>query len=225
MKKGKIIVIEGIDGSGKATQTHLLHLKLLKKGIKTEILDFPQYKTFFGKLVARYLKNHFGKISPYLASVLYAANRMEFKEKLLAWLNQGKIVVLNRYVSSNQIHQAAHIDNKTERNKFVNWIGKMEYNVIGLPRPDLILFLNVPAEISYKMIEKKDKISRVYIEGSKRDILESDLEHQQRALKQSFQMLEKYYKWERIDCAKNNKLLPKNEIAGLIWQHVLKLIK
>jgi len=225
MKKGKLIIIEGIDGSGKATQTHLLYKKLKKSGANAEMLDFPQYKTFFGKLVASYLKNQFGKISPYLASVLYAANRMEYKDKLVKWLNEGKVVVLNRYVSSNQIHQAAHIDNRSERNQFVNWIGKMEYEVIGMPRPDLVLFLNVPVELSYKMIEKKNKLARAYIQGSKRHILESDLEHQQSALKQSFEMLEKHYKWAQINCSKDGKLLPKETISALIWQHVSKLIK
>ena len=225
MSKAKLIVIDGTDGSGKATQAALLVKSLKKHMINAVGLDFPQYQTFFGKLVAQYLKNHFGRISPYLASVLYAANRMEFKDKLYAWVKEGKTVVLNRYVSSNQIHQAANIDTKKERNKFVKWIGKMEYEIIGLPKPDLVVFLNVPAEISYKLIEQKEPQARRYAEGAKRDLLESDLEHQQRALTQSFDMLNKHYKWLQIDCVKKGKLRSKEDISEEIWQSVNKLLR
>lgn len=225
MKKGKIIVIDGTDGSGKATQAKLLYQKLKKSKIPTEVLDFPQYQTFFGKLVSKYLKNQFGKISPYLASVLYAVNRLEFRDKINLWLKQGKIIILNRYVSSNQIHQAAHIDNRKERKNFVKWIGQMEYEVMGMPKPDLVLFLNMPTEFSFKLILKKDAKARAYIEGAKRDMLESDYTHQQQALKQSFEMLNSHYKWEKIDCVQNGKLLIKQTISDQIWQQVSKLIK
>lgn len=225
MSKGKLIVIEGTDGSGKATQTKLLVANLRKHKVKAVGLDFPQYQTFFGKLVARYLKNEFGKIDPYLAAVLYADNRLEFRDKIIQWLKQGFTVVLNRYVSSNQIHQAAHIDSRSKRNQFVKWIGKMEYEIMGLPKPDLTLFLNVPPEISYQMIEKKDKKARTYVQGSKRDLLESDFEHQKSALKQSLTLLKHDSKWTRIDCAKQNKLLPKEGIAIKIWLQVKKLVK
>ena len=218
-------MIDGADGSGKATQAELLYQKLKKNRIRTEILDFPQYQTFFGKLVSKYLKNQFGRISPYLASVLYAVNRLEFRDKITKWLEEGKVVVLNRYVSSNQIHQAAHIDNRKERKNFVKWIGEMEYKVMGMPKPDLVLFLNMPVEIAFKFIEKKDLLARQYIDGAKRDMLESDLVHQEKALKQSFEMLNSHYKWEKIDCVQKGKLRTKNEISDIIWQYVVKLVK
>lgn len=218
MKKGKLIVIDGTDGSGKATQTTLLVKALKKHKIPAQGLDFPQYQSHFGKLVARYLKNEFGRLDPHIASVLYAVNRLEYRDKLRQWLKEGKTVVLNRYVSSNQIHQAANIDNKTKRREFVSWIGKMEYETLGLPRPDLVLYLSVDPVVAYELVVKKDAKSRRYVGGSKRDMLEADLEHQRRAIKQSLDMLKsKNYKWKKIECMEKGKLLSKQEIASKIW--------
>ena len=225
MSKGKLIVIDGTDGSGKATQTKLLLQQLRKKRISAEALDFPQYETLFGKLVARYLKKEFGALDPYVASVLYAANRLEFRDKIISWLKQGKNVVLNRYTSSNQIHQAAHIDSKAERKRFVDWIGQMEYKIMGLPKPNLVVFLNVTPEIAYKLIENKDKKTRKYIQGAKRDWLESDLEYQRRAVKQSTEVLNRSYKWTKIDCVQHEVLLKKEEIAQMVWHEVSKLLR
>lgn len=222
--KGKLIVIDGTDGSGKATQTKLLVARLKKNRIPAEGLDFPQYRTFFGKLVARYLKNEFGKINPYLAAVLYADNRLEFKDKILGWLREGKVVILNRYVSSNQIHQAANIDSKKERRQFVDWISEMEYKIMGLPKPDKIIYLNMPPEIAYQLVLKKDKLSRQYINGDKQDMLESDLEHQRKATKQAMSLLDSHYDWAEIKCAENGQLLPKQAIAESVWQVASKLL-
>lgn len=222
--KGKLIVIDGTDGSGKATQTKLLVARLKKNRIPAEGLDFPQYRTFFGKLVARYLKNEFGKINPYLAAVLYADNRLEFKDKILGWLREGKVVILNRYVSSNQIHQAANIDSKKERRQFVDWISEMEYKIMGLPKPDKIIYLNMPPEIAYQLVLKKDKLSRQYINGDKQDMLESDLEHQRKATKQAMSLLNSHYDWAEIKCAENGQLLPKQAIAESVWQVASKLL-
>ncbi len=225
MKKGMLIVIDGTDGSGKATQTELLLKRLRKEKIAAKALDFPQYQSLFGKLVARYLKKEFGALDPYIASVLYAANRLEFKEKIREWLAQGNVVILNRYTSSNQIHQAAHISSPIQRKEFVKWIGKMEYEIMGLPKPDGVVFLNVSPEIAYKLVAKKDAKSRKYIQGAKRDWLESDLEYQKRALKQSFSMLDQNYTWTKIDCIKQGKLLDRQVISEMVWQQVSKLLK
>ncbi len=229
MKKsqlGKLIVIDGIDGSGKGTQTALLVSRLKKAGIKAVGLDFPQYETLMGRLIAEYLGGKYGIINPYLVSVLYAANRYEFKGTILSWLEHGFIVVLNRYISSNQIHQAANIDSKKERQQFVSWIAKMEYGTFGLPHPDLIFFLNLPAEVSYELVVKKSKRARAYIKGTKRDILESDLEHQRKALKQAHEVLKHYgEKTVVVECFEKGKLLDRNEISDKIWQAISKLVR
>lgn len=224
MKKGKLIVIDGTDGSGKATQTDLLVNNLRRHKVATKGIDFPQYETLFGKLVARYLKKEFGTLDPHVASVLYAANRLEFRDQLKTWLKQGKVVVLNRYTTSNQIHQAAHIDSKTKRQEFVQWIGKMEYDIMGLPKPDVVIFLNVDPEIAYKLVEKKDAKSRRYIQGAKRDWLESDLDYQRRAVKQAPEVM-RNYNWREIKCTDKGVLFSKKEISDMVWHEVAKLLK
>ena len=124
MKKGFFIVIDGTDGSGKATQTKLLAEKLKKSGRKVKTIDFPQYENnFFGKMVGRYLSGEFGKsseVSPYLASILYAGDRFEEKETIEKWLNEGFVVIADRYASSNQIHQGGKISNSAKRKEFLD---------------------------------------------------------------------------------------------------------
>lgn len=225
MPKGKLIVIDGSDGSGKATQAELLVKRLRKNKIPAEGLDFPRYETFFGQLVARYLKNEFGRLNPYLASVLYAVNRLEFKQKITSWLNTGKTVVLNRYVSANQIHQAANIPNRTERERFVKWISEMEYGVLGLPKPDMILFLHVDPIVAHRLVAQKTAKARKYAAGSKYDVLEADLDHQRNAIKQSLKLLDTNYEWRKIDCMDKTRLLTKDEVATKVWYELKKLLK
>jgi dTMP kinase len=225
MLKGKLIVIDGTDGSGKATQAELLVKRLRKNKIQAEDLDFPQYETLFGQLVARYLKNEFGRLNPYIASVLYAANRLEFKDKITGWLKSGKTVILNRYVSANQIHQAANIENRFERERFVKWIGQMEYGIFGLPKPDLILFLHIDPVTAHKLVAQKDAKSRKYAAGSKYDVLEADLDHQRKAIQQSLKLLNSEYEWRKIDCMNKTSLLTKEEISDKVWVEVKKLLK
>jgi dTMP kinase len=225
MPKGKLIVIDGTDGAGKATQAALLIKRLQKNKIPAEGLDFPQYKTLFGQLVARYLKNEFGRLNPYIASVLYAANRLEFKDKILSWLKTGKTVVLNRYVSSNQIHQAANIANRAERERFVKWISEMEYDNMGLPKPDLVIFLNIDPVVAHRLVAQKDARSRKYASGAKYDVLEADLDHQRNAIKQSLKLLDTHYEWRKIDCMDNTRLLTKDEVGEKVWNEIKILLK
>jgi dTMP kinase len=224
--KGKLIVLDGLDGSGKATQTKLLVQRLKKKRYKVAITDFPQYySSFFGRVVGRYLSGEFGKanqVSPYLASILYALDRFEAKEKMEKWLDEGRMIVSNRYVSANQIHQAAKIKGKKEKEEFLKWLSRMEFNIFGIPRPDLILFLNVPYHIGQGLVIKKG--TRGYLGGVKRDIHESSKSHLTAAQKQVFHLVKKYSKWKRIDCVKNGKLLIKKQIADLVWEKVRRIL-
>ncbi|HLC66288.1 MAG TPA: thymidylate kinase, partial [Candidatus Nanoarchaeia archaeon] len=132
MVRGKLIVLEGIDGSGKTTQTKMLVARLKREGYAVETIDFPQYyTTFFGKMVAQYLRGEFGaldQVSPYLAAILYAGDRFERKEQLEQWLAEGKIVIANRYVSANMGHQASKIP-RSKRAVFVQWLDQLEYGV------------------------------------------------------------------------------------------------
>lgn len=220
MPKGKLIVIDGTDGSGKATQSRLLFKNLQRHRIKAALLDIPVYESFTGRLVSRYLNNEFGRLNPYLASILYAINRFQQKDKILTWLKEGRIVILNRYVTANQIHQAAHFKTRKERNQFVKWIAELEYDVFGLPKPDLVIIINMPVEVAYKLIQKKTPKQRKYVAGSKGDLLESDLEHQREALQQALRVLKSSKVWKKIDAVHNSKLLSKDEIAKQIWDLV-----
>jgi len=224
---GKLIVLDGTDGSGKATQTKILVKRLKEKGFKVRTLDFPQYyKTFFGRMAGRYLKGEFGGVSevgPYLASVLYAADRWQAKEEMGEWLKQGRIIISNRYVSANQIHQAAKIRNKKEKEKFLRWLDELEFKVFKIPRPDIVLYLYVPYKIGQKLVDKKGY--REYIGKKKKDIHEVSREHLKRAEKQGLELTQKYKNWTKVNCVHNNKILPRKVIAEKVWEIVRKILK
>lgn len=145
MAKGKFIVIDGIDGTGKATQAALLVQRLRREGKKAKAVEFPNYyKNFFGKLLGEYLSGKYGdfiEMDPHVASVLYAADRFESSGQIRRWLAAGYTVVADRYVSANQIHQGSKITDEADRRLFLHWLEKMEYEVFKIPRPDLILYL------------------------------------------------------------------------------------
>lgn len=218
--KGKLIVIDGTDGSGKATQSRLLFKRLRRHHIKTALMNIPIYDSFTGQLIARYLKNEFGRISPYLAATLYAINRFQQKDKILNWLKEGRVVILNRYVTANQIHQAAHLKTKRERNLFVKWIAELEYNILGLPKPDLVILINMPVNVAYLLVQKKSPKERRYAAGSKGDILESDLGHQKEALKQAMVISKNTRLWKKVDAVERGELLSKEMVSDKIWNIV-----
>jgi len=225
MKNGKLIVIDGTDGSGKHTQTVLLLKNLRRHGYKVATLDFPHYENFFGSLVGKYLAGNFGdptKISPYLASVLYGADRFESSGKIKKWLGEGRVVILDRYVSANQIHQGAKIHNAKERKQFLTWIDKMEFGVFGLPRPDMILYLHVDPEIARKLVAKK--AARQYINGKKRDGHEKNRAFQRASVRQSLNLVHSMNKWKKIECVAHGQILPPEEIAEKIWTAVSNII-
>lgn len=223
---GKLIVIDGIDGAGKATQTKLLIERLEKAGYKTATLDFPQYyNNFFGKLTGRFQNGEFGDpltVNPYLASVLYAADRWETKEKLEKWLIEGRIVILDRYVSSNQIHQGGKISDSEEKKIFLDYLEEMEFKVFNIPKPDAVIFLNVPYEISQKLVVKK--IKRLYVRGGKQDMVEQSKSYQEGAYRQSLEMVKKYNNWNEINCMEDGKLMSLELISQKIWEKVRVLI-
>ncbi len=226
--KGKFIVIDGTDGSGKATQVKLLVKRLKKEGRPVETIDFPRYyNNFFGKFIGQCLAGDYGNflaVSPYFASVLYAADRFESAGQIRKWLAQGEIVIADRYTSSNQIHQAAKIKNFKERKKFLDWLEKMEFEVFKIPRPDAIIYLNVPVKTSQQLLEKKEKSQRRrYLKNGGKDIHESDIKYQQDAKESALALVRKRNNWIRIDCSKNGGLMTKKEIHNLIFNK-LKLM-
>lgn len=205
-----LIVIDGIDGSGKTTQTEILVKRLKKDGHPVETLNFPQYHQFFGRIVKKFLNGEFGQINqvdPHLASVLYALDRWQARNKINYWLKQNKIVILNRYTTSNLIHQTIKIKGKKQR-QFINWLNKMEYEILSLPKPDLVLYLYLPYKLSYALITKR---------GNKKDIHEADLNHLNAAAAQGLKLAQTKKNWKLVQCNKGEKILTREEIAEKIW--------
>ena len=216
---GKLIVIAGTDGSGKRTQTDLLVARLRDEGFPAETLAFPQYEaSFFGQVVARYLRGEFGDadaVSPYLASVLFALDRWEARERIAGWLRAGKVVVCDRYVSANAGHQAAKLQDPAERVAFLAWLYRMEYDVLGLPRPDLTLYLHVPWRVARDLVGRKE--DRPYLRGAKRDIHEEDDTHLARAEAAYEELASAEPNWRRIECVREENLLSPDEVSELVW--------
>lgn len=219
MARGRLIVIDGSDGVGKATQTKLLVERLRRKGKWVETLDFPQYKAnFFGAFIGECLSGKQGdflKVDPYIVSVLYAADRWESKAKIERWLREGAIVVLDRYVSANQMHQGGKIKGAKARAAFLKWLDRMEHKIFGLPRPDLIMYLNVPFKLSLKLIKKR---------RGKKLLPEKNPRHLAETLESALRLIARNSKWKRIDCARRDHVLPRGEIHEKIYECVRKTI-
>lgn len=225
MEKGKFITIEGLDGSGKKTQLDLLVKYCQEKKIKTITVDFPQYyKSFFGKLVGRYLKGEFGEVnqvSPYLASLTYAGDRWQAKEKMDKALKEGKLLLANRYTSSNMAFMGAKIKSRVARDKFIKWLMKLEWQVYGIPEPDLVIFLSLPPEIGQKLVGKKGR--RKYV-GNKnsRDIHERNLAYLKKVTRVYLSLCQRFDNWLKIDCMdKKGNLLSIEEIH----KKIVKVLK
>jgi len=207
--KGKLVVIDGTDGSGKGTQTELLLKYLDENKIKNKYIDFPRYYTsFHGQMVGRYLAGEFGSLessSPYLTSLFYAMDRLTARDEIVDWLEEGNTVIANRYTTSSMAFQTARID-KQKREEFLKWLYEMEYKEHKLPKEDLVLFLYVPVEISQKLIEQKAK--REYAKGQKKDINEANVAYQKEVLGLYLELAKKNKHWEVIKCtdAKGNLL-------------------
>jgi dTMP kinase len=224
VKKGKLIVIDGIDGSGKATQTAMLAKRLKAEGVRCHTFDFPHYDgNFFGTFIGEYLSGKYGdfiQVAPRLASVLYAADRFESSGKIRNWLESGQTVIIDRYASANMIHQGGKIEDKKERKEFLKWLEKMEFGVFKIPRPDLVIYLDVPFEVSKSWLEKKvAQRKKKYLKGRK-DVAEDNLLHL-KASRESALMLEKENKnWVRIECCKEEICLPPEGVHEEVFKVV-----
>ena len=229
-KRGKLIVIDGTDGSGKATQTNLLIKRLKKEGRKVKVIDFPEYySNFFGKFIGHCLSEqyyNFVKIHPKIASVLYAADRFESKDKLQKWIKDGYIVIANRYASANQIHQGGKISNTKKREAFIKWLAEMEYEVFKIPKPDAIFYLNVPIPIVLKLIEERNKNQkRRYLGKKKKDVHEKDVNFLENSRKSALWLAKTQPSWIRIDCVVNGVLDTRENIHEKIYKNTKKILK
>jgi dTMP kinase len=229
-KRGKLIVLDGADGAGKATQTKLLLARLQKEKVKVQTMDFPRYEqNLFGKLIGECLAGKHGDfvgMSPYVASVLYAADRFESKQQIEKWLAAGYTVVLDRYVSANQIHQGGKILDTKERRRFLAWLEQMEFGVFGLPKPECIVYLDVPYEISQQLLQGTSATSRkTYMKKGILDQAESSEEYLKKSRESALKMVKASNQWERIVCVnRQGELLPREDIHERIWLTVQNYI-
>lgn len=218
LKKGHLIVLDGTDGSGKATQARLLIKRLKKEGRKVERIDFPQYGKKSAALVEEYLNSEFGDarvVGPYRASIFYACDRYAASFKIKKWLNDGKIVISNRYVTANMGHQGGKIKNRADRKKFFKWLHDLEYNIFSIPKPDINLVLHIDAAVAQKMVNSGKE--RGYIGKGKRDIHERDLKHLRDAEKAYLEIAGTFPDYSLIECMKNRTIMGRKEISDLIW--------
>lgn len=229
MAKGKLIVIDGTDGSGKATQTDLLIKHLKKDGHKVKVVDFPDYySNFFGKFIGHCLSERyydFVKVHPKIASVLYAADRFESKGKVEKWLKEGNIVIANRYASANQIHQGGKIANTKKREAFIKWLAEMEYKVFKIPQPDVVFYLNVPIKIVLKLIRERNKGNKRSYLGKKKDVHEKDVNFLENSRKSALWLTKTQKGWIKIECVKDGKLETRENIHSKVYKEITRILK
>ncbi len=224
--KGKFIVIDGTDGSGKATQTELLVKALKKQGTKVFVADFPQYKKKSSGAVVEYLNGKYGQVNPYAASVFYAVDRFDASFSIRKALENGAVVISNRYVTANAGHQGGKIHNKAERNKYFKWLENLEYNIFGIPKPDLNIILHVPAKVAQKLVDAKSSAARSYATGKnkKRDLHEKDLQHLLNAEETYVQIAKTFPKTKLVECVAKGELLSREDVHAKILQTVERMI-
>jgi dTMP kinase len=197
--RGKFIVLEGIDGSGKRTQLEMIARAFASRGIAFSQVSFPRYDGFFGKLVARFLNGEFGpldSVDPHFSALLYAEDRRESRPALESELAAGKMLLADRYVASNLAHQGARVPPK-KRREFLAWLKRLEYEVYGMPREDLVVYLRVPPSAAHRLVGEKS--ARGYTKR-RRDLLEANLTHLQTA-SEVYDELSRQPNWARIECA------------------------
>lgn len=228
-RKGKLIVIDGIDGSGKATQVALLKKRLVKDGIKVKTIDFPRYEdNFFGSLIGEYLSGKFGdfiEVDPRLASILYAADRFEASTKIRKWIDDGFVVIADRYVSANQIHQGGKIGSPQKRKEFLDWLDTMEHKIFDIPRPNKVIYLDVPFEVSQKWLKNKvAQRSKKYLKGRK-DVAEDNLIHLKTSRNSALYLERVNKNWEKISCCDGLVCMLPEEVHERVYALVSKSLK
>lgn len=220
--KGKLIVIEGVDGSGKQTQSEKLYRTLLNKGLKVMKVDFPDYQSESSALVKMYLRGDFGMnpedVSAHVASSFFAVDRYaSYTTKWKTFYESGGIVIADRYTTSNMVHQASKIEDVEERDAFLSWLYHLEFDMYKIPVPDMVFFLDVPPEVTLQMTkDRKNKITG----ESEKDIHEADLKHLETSYRNAHYVADKYG-WTKINCVLDHTLRSKDDIFNDIYLAVV----
>ncbi len=217
-----LIAIEGIDGSGKGTQAKVLTDRLAAAGRRVELLSFPRYReTLFGQAIGDFLNGRFGQLNevhPFLASVLYAADRYESKSTLLNALDRNEAVICDRFVPSNLAHQGAKLSG-TEREELLRTIQRIEFEIFGLPQPQLVILLDIPVEFAQKNIAAKKP--RDYTDKAA-DLQEADADYLQRVRDVYLQLAAENAHWHRVDSVRDGQQRSVSDIADEIFDRVTR---
>jgi dTMP kinase len=217
----KLFVIEGVDGAGKSTQIKLLRDFFSKRGYTCEYLHFPRTETpYFGELISRFLRGEFGSLNvvdPYLVAMIYAGDRKDASDQIGKWLNEGKIVLLDRYTYSNIAYQCAKLHDNLAQEKLMKWIQSLEFEHFAIPKPDLNIFLDVPYSFTEeKLLSTRTGNDRSYLNGT-RDIHEESLAFQRKVRDVYLKVAKSDNHLKVVDCSnKSGEMLPPDEIFKLI---------
>lgn len=222
MRTGKLIVFEGTDGTGKATQARLMAQRFQKEGIAFHEIDFPRYGSPFAEPARLYLNGALGAkpgdVSAYAASVLYAVDRYaSYKEDWGSAYEAGTLILANRYTTSNAVHQASKLPEE-EREEFLNWLFDLEYRRLGLPVPDMVVYLDMPAAISEQLLRQRQTAA-----GAKADIHEQDVAYLRRC-RESAREIARRLNWQIVGCAGPVELQSPDEIHQKVWELVRPVV-
>lgn len=219
---GKLIVFEGTDGSGKATQARLMGARLTDLNVPFLEIDFPRYGNPFAEPARLYLDGALGKnpgdVGAYAASALFAVDRYaSYKQDWGADYEAGRLILANRYTTSNAVHQASKLP-PAERMEFLNWLFDLEYCRLGLPRPDLVLYLDLPTELSEQMLRQRERST-----GVGADIHEQD-DAYLRECRENARQIARDLDWTVVNCAREGRIRPVGEIHEEVWKRVQKYL-
>lgn len=220
---GKLIVIEGTDGSGKSTQFRLLTERVASEGYEFQKLVFPQYKEESSALIRMYLGGEFGAkptdVNAYAASAFYAVDRYASYKKVWGhWYEQGGLVLSDRYTTSNAVHQASK-EPLDKQGEFLKWLYEFEYDRLGLPRPDLVIYLDVPTDFTEKMMRSREAAT-----NTSADIHEQDLQYLT-TCRRTGRAAAAFYGWTVINCVRDGAMRSIADIHEEIYRQVRTLLE
>lgn len=224
MKKGTLIVIDGGDGAGKQTQVDMLVKRLIQEGHQIGTLDFPRYESnTFGALLRECLdgkRGDFLQLDPRITSTLYAADRFETKPTIEAWLEEGRVVILDRYVSSNMFHQGTKVSDDAELEKLTAWLEHIEFDIFGMPKPDLNIYFHVDPEERIKMLKyAADNKENVM------DIAETNLQHQKDTDATAQKIMSMTSGWTTVECMQDGEMRSRadihEEVHKVVTAHIV----
>ena len=220
---GKLIVIEGTDGSGKSTQFRLLSERLERAGVVFKHIVFPRYDQESSALIRMYLGGQFGKkpvdVNAYAASSFYAVDRYaSYKMDWGQWYEEGGLVLSDRYTTSNAVHQASK-EPQEKQADFLGWLYDFEYDKLGLPRPDLTLYLDVPTDFTERLMRHREHET-----NTTADIHEKDTSYLA-TCRNTGRMAAQYYGWTVIECVKDGAMRSIEDIHSEIYRHVMNCLE